>query len=424
MSLTGKIFESTHTDKVAMPASRKASLRSRFASALLLTGALGLTACTRNYTVAYVYATAQSGGINEYGVDYQSGALVPISGSPVAAGTNPVKITASIDGLFIYVLNQGDSKVQEFSVESDSGKLTSVNTYPTGNHPTALSMDPTGKFLYVTFTYQPGYSDANPGPGGVNIFPVNADSSLGTPLVQPLGNNPVDVTTTNFDHYVYIIDAEPAVGSGSQVGWLLAFSQNATSGALTPVGKTNISTDTTGKTVATGYGAGTSPSAIAADPTARWVYVTDRATNQLYGNIVTAGGLLTPMQNSPFATGLLPVAVTVDPRGKYMYVANFNDNSVSAYAIDPSTGAPVGAVGSSSTKVGTGPTCISIEPALGVYTYTSNNLDNTTSGLKLDAHNGTLQNVQNTPFPAAGIPTCVVAVANASRGHATQVVNP
>lgn len=285
-------------------------------------------------------------------------------------------------------------------------------------------MDPTGKFLYVTFTYQPGYSDANLGPGGVNIFPVNADSSLGTPLVQPLGNNPVDVTTTNFDHHVYIIDAEPAVGSGSQVGWLLAFSQNATSGALTPVGKTNISTDTTGKTVATGYGAGTSPSAIAADPTARWVYVTDRATNQLYGNIVTAGGLLTPMQNSPFATGLLPVAVTVDPRGKYMYVANFNDNSVSAYAIDPSTGAPVGAVGSSSTKVGTGPTCISIEPALGVYTYTSNNLDNTTSGLKLDAHNGTLQNVQNTPFPAAGIPTCVVAVANASRGHATQVVNP
>ena len=80
---------------------------SRAASALLLTGALGLTACTRDYTVAYVYATAANAGINEYAVDYQSGALVPIAGSPVAAGNNPVKITASTNGLFVYVLNQG-----------------------------------------------------------------------------------------------------------------------------------------------------------------------------------------------------------------------------------------------------------------------------------------------------------------------------
>jgi|UPI00068EA013 6-phosphogluconolactonase len=420
MSLTGKIFASTPMEKTASPS--RASVVSRIASAVLLTGALGLTACTRDYTVAYVYATAAGAGINEYGVDYQSGALVPIQGSPVAAGNNPVKIIASPNGLFIYVLNQGDSTVQEFAVDSGSGKLTSKNTYPTGSHPTALAMDAAGKFLYVTFTYQKGYSDSNPGPGGVDIFPVSADFSLGNPSVQVLGNNPVGVAVTNFNNYVYIIDAEPATGSGSATGWILAFSANGTSGALTPIGKTNISVDTSGKTVATGYGAGTSPSAIAADPASRFVYVTDRATNQLYGNIVISGGLLQPMQNSPFATGLLPVAVTVDPRGKYLFVANYNDNSVSAYAIDQPTGAPTGAVGSSSTKVGTGPNCLSIEPALGIYMYSANNLDNTTTGLKLDSHNGTLQNVQNTPFPAAGTPTCVVAVGNGS--HATQVVNP
>ncbi|RZU40851.1 lactonase family protein [Edaphobacter modestus] len=418
MSLTGKIFESTLTDKAA----GKASAISRIASALLLTGAFGLTACTRDYTVAYVYATAAGAGINEYAVDYQSGALVPVPGSPVAAGNNPVKIIASPNGLFIYALNQGDSTIQEFAVDDDNGQLTSKNTYPTGANPTSMVMDPAGKFLYVTFTYQQGYSASNPGPGGVNIFPVNSDFSLGTPTVQPLGNNPVGVVVTSFTPYVYIIDAEPAVASGSPVGWILAFSQNTTNGALTPIGKTNISVDNTGKTVAVGYGAGTNPSAIAADPTSRFVYVTDRSTNQLYGNLVISGGLLQPMQNSPFATGLLPVAVTVDPRGKYMYVANFNSNTVSAYVIDQPTGAPVGSVGSSATSVGTGPSCLSIEPALGVYMYSANNLDNTTTGLKLDAHNGSLQNVQNTPFPAAGTPTCIVAVANGS--HATQVVSP
>jgi 6-phosphogluconolactonase (cycloisomerase 2 family) len=421
MSLTGKIFDSTPAEKAVSP-SRRASVISRIASALLLTGAFGLTACTRDYTVAYVYATAAGAGINEYGVDYQSGALIPIQGSPVAAGNNPITLIASPNGLFIYVLNQGDSTVQEFAVDSGSGKLTSKNTYSTGSHPTALAMDPAGKFLYVTFTYQKGYSDSNPGPGGVNIFPVNSDYSLGTPTVQVLGNNPVGVTVTNFNNYVYIIDAEPATSSSSPTGWILAFSANSTSGALTPIGKTNISVDTTGKTVATGYGAGTSPSSIAADPASRFVYVTDRATNQLYGNLALAGGLLQPMQNSPFATGLLPVAVTVDPRGKYLFVANYNANSVSAYAIDQPTGAPSASVGSSSTTVGTGPNCLSIEPALGIYMYSANNLDNTTSGLKLDSHNGALQNVQNTPFPASGTPTCVVAVGNGS--HATQVVNP
>jgi 6-phosphogluconolactonase len=416
MSLTGKIFGSMSRGKAAAPA----SVIARSASAALLSIVFALTACTRDYTVAYVYATSSS-GINEYAVDYQSGALVPLQGSPVAAGNSPVSVITSPGGAFLYVLNQGDSTVQQFAVASD-GKLTSKNTYKTGTHPTSVTIDPANKFLYVTYTYQTGYSASNPGPGGVNIFPVGSDNSLGSPTNLLVGNNPVGVVASAFNNFVYVIDAEPAIGSASPFGQLLAFSKNATSGALTPIGPTTISTDASGRTVARGYGAGTVPSAIAEDPTSRFVYVTDRATNQLYGNVVLAGGLLQPMQNSPFATGLLPVAVTVDPRGKFLYVSNFNDNTVSAYAIDQPTGAPVGSVGSGSTKVGTGPTCLAIEPALGIYLYSSNNLDNTTTGLQLDPHNGTLKNVQNTPFPATGTPTCVAAVANGE--HATQVVNP
>jgi 6-phosphogluconolactonase (cycloisomerase 2 family) len=421
MSLTGKFFGSVAKNQAGKP--RVKTLRA--ASAVLLSGMLGLTACSRDYTVAYLYATASGnnapGVINEYGIAYQSGALVPIAGTPVATGNNPVSIVATSNGLFLYVLNQGDSTVQEFAVGTD-GKLTSKNTYKTGTNPTSESLDAAGKFLYVTYTYQPGYSATNPGPGGINIFPVNADNSLGTAGNLNVGNNPVGVATTNFNNYVYAIDAEPAVGSGSPFGVLLAFSQNATSGALTPVGSTKLTVDVSGRSVATGYGAGTVPSAIAVDPRARFVYVTDRATNQLYGNLVIAGGLLQPMQNSPFATGLLPVAVTVDPRGRYLYVSNFNANTVGAYVIDQSTGAATGAVGSNATGVGTGPKCLAIEPALGIYMYSANNLDNTTTGLQLDPHNGTLKSTQNSPYPASGTPTCIVAVANGA--HATQVVQP
>lgn len=381
---------------------------------------LGLTACTRDYTVAYVYATASKKGaagvVNEYAVDYQTGALIQVTGSPVAAGNNPVSIIASPSGLFVYVLNHDDSTVQEYSVGSD-GTLTSKNTYPiTGTFPTAAAIDQGGKFLFVTFTYQKGFSATTPGPGGVSIFPISADNSLGTPSTVNVGNNPVGIVASNFNNFVYVLDQEISPNAT-----VLGFAETPSTGALTPTPGTVITT-VAGKTVATGYSAGTTPSAIAEEPTARFIYVTDQATNQLYGKVVQGNGSLVSMVNGPFATGLFPVAITIDPRGKYMYTVNFNSNTVGAYAIDQATGTPSGTSGSSATSTKTGPTCVTIEAALGVYLFIPNSADGSISGYKLDPHNGALADIQNTPFPASGTPTCAVAVANGS--HATQIVQP
>jgi 6-phosphogluconolactonase len=201
---------------------------------------------------------------------------------------------------------------------------------------------------------------------------------------------------------------------------VLGFSQNPTTGALTPTPGTTITTDPTGRTVATGYGAGTTPSAIAEDPSSRFVYITDKAQNVLLGNLVSNDGSLVPMTNGPFPTGIFPVGLTIDPRGKFLYVANFSSNSLNAYVIDQATGTPVGSIGSTTTTVDTAPMCVTVEPALGIYTFTANNLAGTVSGLQLDPHNGGLKEVQNSPFPAGGLPTCAVSVANGS--HPTQII--
>jgi 6-phosphogluconolactonase (cycloisomerase 2 family) len=152
------------------------------------------------------------------------------------------------------------------------------------------------------------------------------------------------------------------------------------------------------------------------------VYITDEATNQLYGDVVNSDGSLVAMVNGPFATGIFPLGVTVDPRGEFLYVANFTSGTVGAYAINTATGTPVGSVGSASTSTDTGPTCVTIEPALGIYLYTSNQLANTVSALKLSPNTGGLSQVQNTPFPASGLPSCATAVANGS--HPTQIIVP
>jgi 6-phosphogluconolactonase (cycloisomerase 2 family) len=252
----------------------------------------------------------------------------------------------------------------------------------------------------------------------VTIFPINSDGSLGKPFTQNVGNNPVGVVVSRPKGgvaFAYVLDQEVAPKAT-----VLGFTQNQTTGALTPVPGTAITTDATGKTVATGFGAGTTPSAIAIDPSTRFVYITDEATNQLYGNLVSNNGALVAMTNGPFATGIFPVGITIDPRGKFLYVANFSSSTVSAYAIDTASGTPVGSVGSASTATDTGPTCITVEPALGVYLFASNNLASTVSAMKLDPHNGGLGQVQNTPFPSSGLPTCAVSVANGS--HPTQII--
>jgi 6-phosphogluconolactonase len=388
---------------------------SRIAKVSMLSAAmvLGLASCSLDYVVGYVYVTTSHGAqglINQYAIDFQSGALSQV-GAAVAAGNNPVKIVAAPNGLFVYVINQGDSTVQEFAVQS-GGTLASKNVYPTGNTPTALAIDPQGKFLYVAFNHQTGVA----GPGGISIYPVNADNSLGTSTVQPIGSNPIGIVVSNFNHYVYVVDQETQPNAQ-----ILGFSQNTSTGALTPVAGTTI-TGTGLSTVAKGYPSGVVPSAITEELTARFVYVTDQAANHLIGYTVQANGSLVPMINGPFTSGLFPIAITVDPTGKLLYVVNYNANSVQGFAIDTFTGTPSASVGAFATATGTGPTCVAIDPALGTNLYISNSLDNTVTGEKLTPETGGLQPVQNSPFSAAGGPTCLAVVPNGS--HASQIITP
>jgi YVTN family beta-propeller protein len=398
---------------------------------------LGMTACSRDYTVDYLYVTCATktttGAISAYAVDYQSGALTPLADSPIpSGGNNPVNLVASPNQKFIYVINQAapSSNVVEFEIGTD-GKLYPENTYPVvqnsgativGSLPTAIAVDPSGKFLYITFEYQFGYSATSPGPGGVAVYPINADGSLGSPVMNgtlpyfATGDNPSGIVVDpKNDAYVYVIDQEKPA-NGTPYGVLLTYARNQTTGALTPVVGS----------VAGGISVGTTPAGIAEDPGSNFIYVTDQTTNQLYGFLATGGtatGTGTPplaMVSSPYSTGSFPEGVTVDPRGEYVYVANYNSDSVSAFAINVSTGALSAVAGSAGSTVATGPTCVAIDPALGIYLYTSNNVDGSVSGEQLNPHTGALTGVQGTKFPAAALPTCAVAVGNGA--HATQIV--
>lgn len=426
------ILNGTGSSTLDKTDSKKTGLtRGLKAVALSLAVGCGMTACSRDYTVGYLYVTnAKSvpGLITAYAIDFQSGALQQLADSPIpSGGNNPLSLVAAPNGQNLYVINHDapSSNVVQFAVGTD-GKLYAQNTYSvvtgnglTGTLPTSLAIDNAGKFLYVTFTYQNGYTAARPGPGGIAVFPINSNGTLGSAVTNttvgtssanplpyfPVGNNPVGIATS-VKNNVYVIDQEKPSGS-APYGVLLAFSENTSTGALTPI---------TGS-VSNGFAAGTSPSAIAADPLGVFVYVTDSTTNQLYAyNVVNGGGVQANIA-SPYSTGLFPTSVKVDPRGTFVYVTNFTSSTVGTYVINTATGA---LSSSGQTSVATGPTCVTIEPALGIYLYTSNNTDNSVSAEQLDPHTGALKSVQGTQFSSQGLPTCATTIANGA--HATQIV--
>jgi 6-phosphogluconolactonase (cycloisomerase 2 family) len=388
-------------------------------TALILASAF--TACTP-ITIDYLFAAgSKSNNIQTFLVDRVSGALNSVNSVVSSGGVSPVALAPSTDYHHLYVANQGDSSLVEFSVGS-GGVLASVNVQTLsaeGNTPVAINMNASGTLLYVANRYQPGcttavVSAATCNGGALAVFPVGKDGSLGGAVANgnlsywPVGINPTSVTSLPSGAAVYVSSYDPGAG----VGYIYAYSAT-TSGVLGSLLPSNR------------FPAGVKPVGITADPTSRFVYATDFSQNQLIAFSVLDAGVLSPLINGPFRTGNQPSAITIDPRGKYLYISNQLDNSVSAYAIDLATGTPSAAVnttGSATNTTGTQPVSVLVDTGFGRYVYTANFLDNSLSGFQLNPSTGTLAPTQNGPYPTVSQPTAIASIPHGN--HSIQINQP
>jgi 6-phosphogluconolactonase len=378
------------------------------------------TAC-QLVTIDYVYlagssasGTSSDGQIQAFAVDSQSGALRTGVSTVDSGGPSPISITASADDANLYVANQGNDSVVHFAI-STNGTLTKKDSVTLPETPVHLAVNAAGSYLFVvsgttsaTLTVYP-LSSGNIGSAAIQetlTLPVpNSGDTLIPTGVTALNNN-TDVYVTVYDQSAY--NPGGTITSTANPGWVFGFTVGS-GGALTA-------------TLASPYRAGVKPSALAADPTSRYLYVTDFASNQLVGYTVQTSGVLNFLINGPFRTGNEPAAVAIDPRGKYMYIANALDSSVSAYVIDLATGTPSAAVnvtGASINSTDTEPVSIVVDPALGRYVYTANNLGNSVSGFRLDPNAGSLAPAQSTPYPTGPKPTAIISIPHGN--HSLQV---
>ena len=264
-------------------------------SAIALTLALTFTACNP-VTIDYLFVAGQKpvngqGQIQTFLVDRVSGALNPVNSTTSSGGVTPVSEATSTDFQHLYVANQGDSTIVEFSISS-SGTLKSVATTQLsaeGNTPVAIAINAAGTLLYVANSFQPGCSSSANCGGALAVFPIGTDGTLGTAVANgnlsywPTGINSTAVFPLASGSAVFVSSYDPKAG----LGFLYGFSATS-GGVLTSVGAP--------------VNAGVKPVGIGSDPNSRFVYVTDFSQNQLIAYQVLDGDSLRPLINGPFKT--------------------------------------------------------------------------------------------------------------------------
>jgi 6-phosphogluconolactonase (cycloisomerase 2 family) len=382
-----------------------------------------LTACDI-VTVDFVYVassaitgTSSNGQIDIYAVDSGSGAMRTDVASVSTGGVAPVSMAVTSDYANLYVANAGSKSIIHFTIGLDGG-LTQQDSVTLSATPVAIAVNAADTYLYVVsgtasatlteYALSSGAIGTAATASALLTVPGFAGDTIIPTGVTALADNAA-VYVTAYDQSAY--NPGGSTTSTANPGWVFGYAVGS-GGALTAA--TNSP-----------YQAGVKPSALVADPTNRFIYVTDYASSQLIGYSILDGSTLRFLTNGPFKTGNEPSAIVIDPRGKFLYLTNQLDNTVGAYSIDLPTGTPtitVNVLGSPLDSTDTQPVAIVVDPALGRFVYTANHLGNSVTGFVLDPTSGALKATQASPYPITGtMPTAIVAIPHGN--HAIQAVD-
>jgi 6-phosphogluconolactonase (cycloisomerase 2 family) len=310
-----------------------------------------------------LYVSTASAKVAAFSLAADSGALVP-SGSPAVGSTASGAIAASPSGSRVYVANLDTNTLSVFGVDPDSGDLGLLGSVPTGTRPMGIAAEPSGRYVYaINYTSETisMFSVGTSGllaelPGG----PVACPSAPVAIAAEPSGKRVYVARYGTSELTVYTIDGDTGrlQATGTAVDpaayWPYAlgvsasgdclyvanmgsndvsvFRIDAGSGALSLVPGSPFSTAAVPSAV-------TGPSALAADPSGRWLYVANMSasTVSILAVDATTGGLsLTGTTAQGIST---PYSVVMDPAGRHLYVASSGSDCIAAFAASPTTGA-------------------------------------------------------------------------------------
>jgi len=270
------------------------------------------------------------------------GTLALSTSTPAGDGPNDAVIDPS--GKYLLVTNSFGDNVSVYSIDPSSGALSEVagSPFPANISPAEILITPSGKFVYVT----------NPTIGVITAFSFSngvLTKVPGSPFSSILGGGggAFGLAVNESEQFLYV--ANPSASNPaplSTIGNVSGFNIDPGTGALTHIlGSPFTATN------------GNGPSAVAVDPTGRFVYATTPGSNFSIWcfTITPSTGQLVAVTNSPFSLTAGGLFALIDPSGNYFYIGSQGANGIAGYTYDPSTGAPAAITGSPfSTKAAPG----------------------------------------------------------------------
>jgi YVTN family beta-propeller protein len=218
----------------------------------------------------FVYVANEGGyaptSVSMYTINATTGVLTLVG--VVAAGGRAISVAVDPMGKFAYVANASNGfpgeadDVSMYTINTTSGTLTSIGTIAAGAFPSAIAVDPSGKFAYVT----------NSNSNDVSMYTINAATAALTSLgLIAAGTNPASMAVDPSGKFAYVTN------SGSND--VSMYTINAATGALTSIG-----------TIA----AELFPTSIAITPSGKFAYVTNQNSHNVsIYSIDSATGALT-----------------------------------------------------------------------------------------------------------------------------------
>jgi 6-phosphogluconolactonase (cycloisomerase 2 family) len=249
-------------------------------------------------------------------------------------------------------------------------------------------------YAYATNTAAPAVL------GTISQYSIGLDGTLMAlaPASVPAGYNAFSIAINPAGTYAYVANynktGNPANSTLSQ------YSISATTGALTQIG-------TPVPTVS-------NPNSVTIDPQGRYVYVSNNSETDVSEFVINPDRTLA---NPPgvvgiggaiFPSGRGPSSIAINPTDTFAYVANYNDGTVSQYAIG--AGGALGVIPAEPAAVPAqaGSSYVIVDPT-GRYVYVANQGAGTISEYSIGA-DGALTNIGTTMVAATGNGPSFIAI--------------
>jgi 6-phosphogluconolactonase len=315
----------------------------------------------------FVYVADTPGHtITSFTVDPAS-TLLHASGSVSVAGTLPRALAPSADGRFLHVAELAGFATT-FAIDAIDGALASIDagTVPAGISPAAIAAEPSNRFVYVANHDDGTVSSYRRDPNGGKL------TATGSPFAVGFAPLSIAVDPTGRNLYAMSFARVRAFAIQSATGALHALPDDE--GGL--------------KELMSAFG-----TEVAVDPTGKHLFVVSPQGMLEVFPVDSRSGALG--EGSVVAIDPGSISLTVDPTGRFLYTAGSTTSTISAFSINPETGA---IAESGRLPLVAEPRQVQVDFSGGILWVLS--FDNSIASLGIDAQTGVLTAIAHQPQQA------------------------